>query len=180
MAYIGVRKPFVVPFGSTAGKYGAKVAFGKATSFEESPNNSNATLYGDDAMAESDKAVTSANLTLGTTDIPAAAAAVLFNHTSADGVETANIDDAQGYCGFAVIGVKVVNGVKSYEARVYPKTQWSEPGTSLTTRGESTEFQTPSTEGVAMANDDGDWRYIKECTTEADALTFIDSKFPTT
>ena len=180
MAYIGVRKPFVVPFGSTAGKYGAKVAFGKATSFEESPNNSNATLYGDDALAESDKGVTSANLTVGTTDIPAAAKAVMYGHTVASDVETSNIDDEVPYCGFAVIGVKVVNGERSYEVRCYPKTQWSEPGTSITTRGESTEFQTPSTEGVAMANDDGDWRIIKDCATEADALSFIDTKFPTT
>jgi len=178
MAYIGVRKPYIAKRVS-AGVYEAMIAFGKATSFEESPNVSDATLYGDDALAESERGATSANLTLGTTDIPKEIEAPMFGHTETEGEIVANIDDVAAYCGFAVIGVKKVDGVRKFEARVYPKTQWSEPGTNLTTRGESTEFQTPSTEGVAMAEDGGVWRYKEDFDTEAAAITYIQSKLPT-
>lgn len=179
MAYIGVRKPYIAPLKAN-GTYEDPILVAKATSFEETPNTSEATLYGDDALAESDRGVNSAALTLGTTDFPQSAATAMFGHGTTEGEETANIDDNTGYCGFAVIGKKQVNGVKTYEARVYPKTQWSEPATTLNTRGESTEFQTPSTSGVAMANDDGDWRYKQEFPTEAEAISYIQSKFPKT
>ena len=180
MAYVGVRKPFVAPFAQTAGKYLTPIAFGKATTFEETPNVAEATLYGDDALAESERGITSAALSLGTTHIPDEAIEPMFGHQTTEGEQVSNIDDAAGYCGFAVIGVKKVNGVRSYEARVYPKTQWSEPGTNLTTKGESTEFQTPSAEGTALPNDDGVWRFIESFDTEAAAVAYINTKFPTT
>ena len=180
MAYVGVRKPFVAPFGETAGKYLTPIAFGKATTFEETPNVAEATLYGDDALAESERGITSAALSLGITHIPDEAVEPMFGHQTSEGEQVSDIDDAAGYCGFAVIGVKKVNGVRSYEARVYPKTQWSEPSTSLQTRGESTEFQTPSAEGTALPDDNGVWRYIENFDTEAAAVAYINTKFPTT
>jgi phi13 family phage major tail protein len=179
MAYIGVRKPYVAKR-TGVGAYGTLQVFGKATTFEEAPNVGEATLYGDDALAESERGVTSAALTLGTTDIPAAVFTEVFGHTQAQtGNEiTSNIDDSAPYCGFAVIGVKKVDGVRKYEARVYPKTQWAEPTTTLTTRGENTEFQTPSVSGTAMAEDGGVWRYQQDFDTEAAAIEYIQTKLP--
>ena len=69
MAYIGLRKPMVYEM-STDGKYKPGIPFGKAVSFSDSPNIAEATLYGDDVLAESEKAVTSSTLALGTTDVP--------------------------------------------------------------------------------------------------------------
>ena len=176
MAYVGLRKPIVAALNSD-GTYGTPAAWGKAVSFSEAPNTTSAELYGDDALAESEKATVGAGLTLGTTDIPAAVQEPLFGHTTTEGEQVANVNDEAGYCGIGLIGVKKVSGVRSYEARFYPKTQWNDPSVDINTRAGSTEFQTPSTEGTAMALDNGDWRFVEEFSSEADALTYINGKF---
>lgn len=176
MAYVGLRKPIVAPLNSD-GTYGDTVAWGKAVAFSEAPNSTSAELYGDDALAESEKATTGAGLTLGTTDIPDTVQEPLFGHSATDGERASNINDEAGYCGMGLIGVKKVNGVRAYEARFYPKTQWNDPSVDINTRAGSTEFQTPSTEGTAMPLDNGDWRFVKEFPTEAAALAYINGKF---
>lgn len=179
MAYIGVRKPYIAPFDAQhPGKYLATKFAGKAVSFEETPNASDATLYADDVIAESDRGVTSYGLTLGASHLDTDVEAAMFGHASNQGLLTSNVDDTPPYVGFATIGVKMVGGVKKYEARVYPKTQWTEPGVSINTRGESTEFQTQSINGISMADDDGNLRFKEDFATEAEAVTFITGKFP--
>ena len=64
MAYVGLRKPIIAPL-TAEGTYGTTVAWGKAVAFSEAPNSTSAELYGDDALAESEKATTGAGLTLG-------------------------------------------------------------------------------------------------------------------
>ena len=69
MAYIGLRKPIVYPFDPVnSGKYGS--AFWKGCFFQYESNIAQASLYGDDILAESEKAVNQRNLVLGTTDVP--------------------------------------------------------------------------------------------------------------
>ena len=179
MAYIGVRKPYIAAFDTAhTGKYLAASFVGKATSFEETANTSESTLYADDGLAESERGVTSYGLSLGTSDIPEEMQEVMFGHNVTTHLITTNQDDASPYVGFAVIGVKQVDGVKKYEARVYPKTQWSEPGANFTTRGESTEFQSQTLTGVAMPDASGNLRYMEDFETETAAATFIASKLP--
>ncbi len=116
MAYIGLRKPIIYPLDSVnAGNYMDGVAFGKAVSFSMTPNIAEAQLYGDDILAESEKAVTSATLSLGTTDVPDACKKTMFGHKEESGSGTYkeytyNVDDNPEYVGFAVIGVKKVDG----------------------------------------------------------------------
>ena len=165
MAYVGLRKPIIAPL-TAEGTYGTTVAWGKAVAFSEAPNSTSAELYGDDALAES--------------DIPDTVQEPLFGHSATDGERVANISDEAGYCGVGLIGVKKVNGVRAYEARFYPKTQWNDPSVDINTRAGSTEFQTPSTEGTAMPLDNGDWRYVEEFSTEAAALAYINGKFGAT
>ena len=186
MAFIGLRKPYFskATIAPTTGviTYGTPFALGKAVSFNDTPNVAEANLYGDDALAESEKAVTSSALSLGTTDIPDSAKADVFGHTkdTTSNEYEYNVDDSPEYCGFAVLGKKKVDGAVSYEAKFYPKTQWSEPSVDYQTRGENTEFTTPSTNGTAMADKDGNYKYEKTFsgeTAEADALAWINSKF---
>ena len=177
MAYIGLRKPIVFPYDAKTKKYTAGVAFGKAVDFSDTPNTASAELYGDDGLAESEKAVTSSALSLGTTDVPDNCKTVMFGHTASENEYTYNVDDEAPYIGFAVIGVKKVDGVRSFEAKAYPLTQWEEPTVTIQTRGESTSFTTPSTNGTALPNDDGDYKWEESFPTEAAALTWINGKF---
>ncbi len=231
MAYIGLRKPIVYPMDSVnAGNYLDGVAFGKAVSFSMTPNVAEAQLYGDDILAESEKAVTSATLSLGTTDIPEKCKSTMFGHkegsegtthklygddilaesekavTSAtlslgttdipekckstmfghkEGSEgtthkeyTYNVDDDSAYVGFAVIGVKKVDGKRIFEVQAFPKTQWKDPTTEIQTRGESTQFTTPSCEGTALPLDDGNYKFEQCFDTEQEALDYLKKKFP--
>lgn len=172
---------------TNAGKYKAGVPFGKAVSFSMSPNIAEASLYGDDILAESEKAVTSATLSLGTTDVPDACKPLMFGHKEASGgagVGTTkeyvyNVDDNAPYVGFGVIGVKKVDGKRIFEAQAFPKTQWKDPSVEIQTRGESTSFTTPSTEGTALPTDEGDYKFEHSFDTEAAALEWLANKFPT-
>ena len=179
MAYIGLRKPRVYSMDAETGKYKAGVAFGKAVDFSDTPSVSEVSLYGDDALAESEKAVTSADLSLGTTDIPDNCKTLMFGHKATDNEYAYNIDDNAPYVGFGVVGVKKVDGVRSFEAMAYPKTQWSEPSINYSTRGESTSFTTPSTNGTAMPDDSGNYKFTETFETEAAAIAWLDEKFPT-
>ena len=177
MAYIGLRKP-IVGKRTAAGTYSDTAALGKAVSFSDTPNVATAELYGDDSLAESDKSVTKSALVLGTTDIPDAMQEMIYGHTKSDAGEvTSKSDDDAGYCGLGLIGVKKVDGERKFEARWYPKVQFEDPETSINTKGESTEFQTPSTNATAMPEDDGTWRTVESFATEAEALTYINGKF---
>lgn len=180
MAYIGLRKPFVYEKDSqNEGKYKAGVAFGKAVSFSDTPNIAEASLYGDDTLAESEKAVTSSTLSLGTTDVPDNCKKIMFGHEGSEGAGfTYTVDDLASEVGFAVIGVKKVDGKRSFECKAYPRTQWKEPSITINTRGETTEFATPSTEGTALPNDEGVYKWEQSFDTEAEALEWLATKFP--
>ena len=183
MAYIGLRKPIVYPFDTVnSGKYLDGVPFGKAVSFSMSPNIAEASLYGDDILAESEKAVTSATLSLGTTDVPDNCKKLMFGHKEGDGGETHkeytyNVDDNAAYVGVAVIGVKKVDGKRVFEVQAFPKTQWKDPSVEIQTRGESTQFTTPSTEGTALPIDSGDYKYEQSFESESEALAYLQKKF---
>lgn len=187
MAFIGLRKPIVAPatIDATTGAITydttKKASFGKAVSFNDTPNVAEAKLYGDDALAESERAVTSSALSLGTTDIPDACKTTMFGHakSAAQGSNefSYNVDDESPYVGMGIIGVKKVDGVRTFEGKFYPKTQWQEPAISYQTRGESTEFTTPSTDGTAMPDANGDYKYEEDFETEAAALAWINGHF---
>jgi len=181
MAYIGLRKPIVakatINAETGAITYATPKAWGKAVSFSDTPNSTNVELYGDDQLAESEKAITSSALSLGTTDVPDDLKTDMFGHKKTDSEFAYNVDDESEYAGFAVIGVKKVDGVRSFESKFYPKTQWTEPTVDYQTRGESTEFTTPSTEGSALPDKDGNYKFEENFETEAAALAWVNTKF---
>lgn len=177
MAYIGLRKP-IVATRTAYNTYGEPAALGKAVSFTDTPNVATAELYGDDSLAESDKSVTKSALTIGTTDIPDDMQNIMYGHTKSDDGEIASkSDDIANYCGLGLIGVKKIDGVRKFEARWYPKVQFEDPETSINTKGESTEFQTLSTNSTAMPDDDGTWRIMESFSTEDEAVAYINKKF---
>lgn len=65
-----------------------------------------------------------------------------------------------------------------FEVQAFPKTQWKDPSTEIQTRGESTQFTTPSTEGTALPNDDGVYKFEECFDTETEALAYLAKKFP--
>ena len=92
-----------------------------------------------------------------------------------DEMQNGGADNAP-YGGFGGVQVLSVNNVRKYRAYFFPKCRAIVPDESDNTKGASISFGTqPLQLNIAEPNS-GKWRYIKEFTTEAAALAYVDTK----
>jgi phi13 family phage major tail protein len=150
---------------------------GKAVSFSFEPTNSNATLYADDALAESDYATTGGNVTLGIDREDPETFAELLGHTYTDGEVVRNTDDTAPYIGIAHVVTLMVDNDRKYKAEILNKVKLSEPTEEANTRGESTEFGTYELTGTATTLGNGNWSQYKYFDTKAGAVDYIKQVF---
>lgn len=154
---------------------GAKT-LGKAVSCSVEITNNSATLYGDDALAESDTSFSNGTMTLGTTDDDDAIFADLLGHQiTTDGEVTKTATDVAPYVGVGRIVTKMVNGVYKYTAKFVYKVKFSEPSADENTKGENVEFSTGTIKGIisALGDSAGTWNKEKTFTTKSDALIWL-------
>lgn len=156
---------------------GAKT-LGKAVSANVSITNNSATLYADDALAESDTSFQTGTITCGVDEDADATFAPLLGHAITDqGEVTKNASDTAPWVGVGRIVTKMVSGVYFYKAEVLLKVKFGEPSQDDTTKGESIEFSTPEIEGTIATLADGNWCKTKTFTTKANALAYIQGIF---
>ena len=158
----------------TATYDGAK-HLGKAVSTNFSPTNSDASLYGDDALAETDNATTGGTITLGITDDDDTIFAPLLGHDITGGEVTYKSTDSAPYVGCGYVLTKMVNGARKWKVDFFYKVKFAEMSYDQNTRGESVEFTTPSVEGkiAVLGDEDGTWRKSETFDTLSDALTYL-------
>lgn len=181
MAYIGLKKP-IIGTRKASGSYETPFALGKAVSMNITPNYNEASLYGDDALAEYDKYFKDADVTLGTTTLPIDAHNAMFGHTveSSSQTVTFDSDDETNYVGVGIISTEKVDGLTKYVAMFMPKVKFSDPSDDFTTRGDSIEYKTPSISGKASPDDDGAWKKTAVFATDAEALSWVYTQFGAT
>lgn len=155
---------------------GAK-SVGKAVSASASISNNSATLFADDALAESDTSFQSGTITLGVDDDREETFADLLGHTVAEGEVVRNANDIAPWVGLARIIVKMVSNVRIYKVEVLYKVKFSEPSQDDNTKGESVEFSTPTIEGTVATLANGDWSTAKTFASKDDAIAFIQATF---
>lgn len=152
--------------GKTPAVYDAGGFIGKLMNISVTPTLAKAELPGDDEVAESISEVVSAAISLGTTAMPWDIGAKMFGYevkNQDDKTEIINkIDDesavgALGYC----YG-EILNGVKHYYTVILPETTFDLPADSVTTRGTSITFSTPTISGTARPDLTGEWRHTYE------------------
>lgn len=179
MAYFGLRYPLIAKYNRSTGVYSDGFTCGKAVTFEVTPNYSEGSLYGDDEQAEYEKAFTNANVTLGTTTLPAEAAETVFGHTvdAQTGEITKKTTDEANYVGVGVVIDEVVDGVKKYYALIVTCAQFSESAESFTTKGDSITFSNPSITGLAIGDKNSAWQIKKAFDDAASALAYIKTVF---
>ena len=154
--------------------YDGGKSFGKAVSCNVSISNNSATLYADDALAESDTSFQNGTVSLTVDDDRETTFADVLGHTiDNDGLVTRNVNDVAPYVALARIVVKMVNNVKLYKAEILYKVKFSEPSSDTNTRGESVEFATPTIEGQISALANGKWSEAKTFSTKAEAQAYI-------
>lgn len=190
MATIGLSKPYYAVYSAAENvvTYANGAVMGKATEANIEINTSdNNNLYGDNAIAETDRQFTSGTLTLSTTDLSQEVSKAILGLKeetldSITGVTDENVseliyDDTQAipYLGVGFIVKKVVNGVTMWRGIVLTKLMFSIPSDAATTQGETITWQVPSLTATIMRDDSATrmWKREATFTTEAQAEAYI-------
>ena len=143
-------------------------------------------LYADNGPAESAKQFSGGTMTITTDDIlPTAGAAILgltLKSITNEGITTATPqemvfgeDQVIPYLGFGVVIKKQQSNTVKYMGLVLPKIQFSNPGISAVTQGETIDWQTPELTATIMRDDTAahNWCRYALLDTEADAVAYI-------
>lgn len=160
--------------------YGEAVKPAKAISCSVDISNNEASLYADDALAESDTSFQNGTVTLGIDDEDLAVMATLLGHQITDGNMVRNANDTAPYVGLGRIITKMVSNVLKYKVEFLCKVKFSEPSQEDNTKGESLEFGTSEIEGTVAALADGNWSIAQTFDTMTAAQEYLNGLFGTT
>ena len=157
MAKVGLMYMVAAPFEShTDGSkpvYGKGIVATKMVSADLTYEKNEVEFYADDAMAESDNAITGGSLTMEGDHFSNDARVLLFGVTKeTDDDGDAYVTRAQGspYVGFGFIQVEQLAGAVTYKATWVYKAQFSTQGISGSTKGRNTEFRSTQVSGKFM------------------------------
>ena len=192
MATIGLSKPYFAVYSNngTTVTYASGALFGKATEMDVELNDGNSNiLYADNSPAESDSQFSGGTVTINTDELSATAMTTALGMAdstiSITGVTTTgakwlinNDDQVIPYIGVGGIAKKMIGGVIKYVAVVLDKVKLRNLSQSITTQGESIEWQVPSLTGDIFRSDRAkhDWRRISTpLDTEAEAELCVKS-----
>ena len=170
MAQIGAKYPCFKPSSAEAG-----VVLGKLVTANLTVNLASGELYADDGLAEQLSEFASGTIAMETDNMTDAVATAIYGATVEDGVVTYNKENnpPEGILGY--YKTLMVAGVRKYRAYIYPRAKAAVGNDNAQTRGSSITFQTEQTTFTIMDDDTGDWRKVKDCDTEAEAIAYIKS-----
>ena len=159
--------------------YGTVKTPGKAVSFSFEPTVSDARLYADDVLAESDNRVTGGTCTMGIDRLDAETMAEILGHdydsTSKEVVSSVN--DIAPYIGVGRIVRVMVDGTQMFRATFLAQCKFAEPSADDNTMGESVEFSTYELSGTMVVPASGIWRHEKMFDTQEAAVSYLEGLF---
>lgn len=193
MAMIGVSYPVFALYNATGTTvtYSDGGVLGKAIEIDVAINTSeDNNLYADNGIAETDRSFTDGTFTVRTDDLSQEISmAILGAHLEPlgeiDGVTDENLnelifDDRMTYpylgVGFIVKGQK--NNVPYWRTIVLPKVMFSVPSDSVTTQGETIDWQTPELTATILRDDTENhaWKKSVKFSTEAQAAAYLKNR----
>ena len=157
--------------------YGTAQKPAKAISCKVSINSSDAKLYADDALAESDTSFVDGTVTLGIDDEDIEMMGTLLGHTVTSGEMVRKSSDAAPYVGLGRIVTKMVGGAYKYKVEFLSKVKFKEPSQEDNTKGENLEFGTTEIEGSIATLADGTWSKAQTFDTLSAAQTYLNGLF---
>lgn len=157
--------------------YGVAHKPAKAISCKVDISNNDATLFADDALAESDTSFQSGTVTIGIDDENDEMLALLLGHTITDGEMIRSSTDTAPYVGLGRIITKMVGGVYKYKVEFLKKVKFSEPSQENDTKGESLEFGTSEIEGQVATLANGEWSASETFASFDDAKEYLENFF---
>lgn len=184
MAITGIKKPRFAPITTYAAGsrpvYGDAVTLGHAIKVDLSIETSDAELYGDNILIESDSEFNRVAISFGTDQISAENEAEVFGSTYKDGMLLDAANDIAAEGGFGYYKTIVKSGVRSYEAVFLYRVKFKKYAKNAGTKTNTTTYQTPEIEGTGMIVEDwkgGAYRLSKVFSSESEADEFIDDCF---
>lgn len=162
MAKVGLRYPVFAPITNendgAMPTYGAGIVMGHAISADLSFTRSQVKLYADDRVVESDNSITGGTVTMGTDDLTDEVQVAVLGtkeKTVTGGKEYEETGEAAPYGGFGYIRVQQLGGSIHFIGYWLYKVIFSAGDESAATKGETTEWQTPTITGEVMGVDNG-------------------------
>lgn len=188
MAKIGLKDFYYAPIAtdtSTGTTYEAYAVLAGAISSSFAPSIAEASLYYDDAKGEYVSQLQGGVLTLGIDDADDTIFAGILGQTVTaaatpnPAIITSTTSDAPVPVGFGHIIPKIKGGTHYWKAQVFAKVLFKPYTDAAATKGDSITFTTPSVEGEVLPTTAGVIEKHATFTTEAAALTWLQSQFPT-
>ena len=194
MATIGLSKPYIAKYinNETTVTYSEGTLVGKAVEIGiELEGGDTNVLYADNGPAESDSQFAGGSLTLITDELDPEAM-LIYLGLKAEEITDENIttpdakwiiydsDQSIPYVGFGAILKKKIANQYKYVAVALSKIQFTNPGTSAVTQGETIEWQTSELSATIMRSDNerAEWkRLTTPLNTEAEAEAAIKKLF---
>lgn len=146
---------------------------------------SEADLYADDVIAESNSIVAKGTLTVTVADEDDARDAeflgsTVSSGTGSSGEVTRKTTDSAPEMGYGHIIPMVYKGTYKYKVEFFPRVKWSDITIDRKTKGENLEYATPQLTGTVMplaetinGMEAGIWEKHKTFTTESAAVTYL-------
>lgn len=165
MARIGLSKPYIATYVNNNGTvtYSARAVLGKYTEIDMSLDSADENiLYADNGPAETDSQFSGGTVTVTTDDLRADVFKTVFGlvEEAITGVTSGSpkwmvFNDSQAAPYFALGGIikKKVDGAYKWQAFVLEKVKFRNPDLSVTTQGETIEWQTPELEAMILRSD---------------------------
>lgn len=157
MAMTGLKKLHVAILTTEATNvYAAPKQLSPAVSANVTPNFTTANLSGDDRIVYVEEALGDIDVEIAVTDLTDEDYALLMGITpNADGVIE---DAANDQAPYVALGFEMPKPNGGVALRWYYKGKFQKPSENVTTKGDTTEFQTPTISAKFMAREDGKWR----------------------
>lgn len=174
MPKIGMRYPIIAKKGTSG--YTDAFICGKAVQGSATPTTYDVKFYADDALAENATGISDWQISLDVSDLPSAAATVLFGHTVSDGEIIRKTDDQSNYVGVGFYVARMTNGAVSYDAFWFPKVKFTEPTLNAATQGETITFNADSISGTASADDSKTFNITKTFASTAAAENWLNTQ----
>ena len=187
MARVGLSYPRYAKYNNNAGTvtYTDGGSLGKAISLDLTVDGADDNiLYADNAPAESASTFAGGSVKIGTDDLYDDAAVDILGWEVKELTEPEKVKEiirkagaVAPYIGVGGIVKHIRSGKTVWTGLIVTKTQFMDPGISVTTQGETIEWQTPEIEGNVMRDDSEDEVWCRQATfsTEAFAKAYIDS-----
>ena len=187
MARVGLSYPRYAKYNNNGGTitYTDGGSLGKAISLDLTVDGADDNiLYADNAPAESASNFAGGSVKIGTDDLYDDAAVDILGWGVKELTEPEKVKEiirkagaVAPYIGVGGIIKHIRSGKTVWTGLIVTKVQFMDPGISVTTQGETIDWQTPEIEGNVMRDDSEDEVWCRQATfsTEAFAKAYIDS-----